>query len=126
MKIKSLNYVYYGFIGIALTYVFLYYFATPFSIDDWAYSSTVKPAHIYSLSLGAHPGRNISEVICVFIDQVFGVLIGSSIDNIMLGMRISRGIFTTLMAGAFWYLSSLYIEKNKKIATVFFLLFISV
>ena len=122
MKIKSLNYVYYGFIGIALTYVFLYYFATPFSIDDWAYSSTAKPAHIYSLSLGAHPGRNISELIAVFIDQVFGVLIGSSINNIKLGMHISRGIFTTLIAGAFWYLSSLYIEKNKKIATVFLIL----
>ena len=122
MKTKSLNYIYYGFVGIALTYVFLYYFASHFSIDDWTFSSVVKTQAIYSLVPGFLPGRNISFFITIFIDQVFGVLIGSSIDNIMLGMRISRGIFTTLIAGSFWYLSSLYIEKNKKLASVFLIL----
>ena len=122
MKSKSLNYVYYSFIGIALAYVFLYYFASPFSIDDWDFSSVIKPDFIYSLNIGRHPGRNISEVIPIFIDQVFGVLIGSSINNMMLGMRISRGIFTALIAGTFWYLSSLYIEKNKKLASIFLIL----
>ncbi|MDK2818080.1 MAG: hypothetical protein KFW21_01350 [Spirochaetota bacterium] len=104
----------------------------PISGDDWIYGSSYPLNKLFFLEYGWHPGRHISEILYIIPSQIFGKILGISIGNNLLSVRIINSIMGIIMSICFYWVSSQYIindltvnQKTNNFTKLFIIILLS-
>ena len=121
----------FGVISLSLLMIFKI-IIFPIVGDDFVYGSNYPLNKLFMLKNGWHPGRHISELLNIIPSQVFGKMLGITIGNNLLAIRIINNIIGIGISILFYWVSSCYIinkmipnQKSNNIIKLFIIILLS-